>query len=332
MLDGEVRSASVEALVDGELLALPAGEVRALLARHPEITREAGRRPRPPPAHRQRADLPPVVPDRPQPRRRRALPARRRGGAARRRRRRGDDPHEPGRPRPARRHLAGERQPLPRRPRARRHRAPRPRPGHRARPAEAATTTSTRAADAPDRTSPRFGREMVERQLRRRGIDDERVLAAMGRCPASCSCRRACAAAPTPTRRCRSARGRRSPSPGSSPRSARRCGSSGGERVLEVGTGSGYSAAVLALLAREVIGIERQPELAARRRAGAGRARRRQRRGGRRRRRPRPARAGAVRRDRRPRRRAGAAAEPCSSSSARAVAWWPRSPPARPTC
>jgi CRP/FNR family transcriptional regulator len=38
MLDGEVRSASVEALLDGELLALPAGEVRALLARHPEIT------------------------------------------------------------------------------------------------------------------------------------------------------------------------------------------------------------------------------------------------------------------------------------------------------
>ncbi|HVC06786.1 MAG TPA: Crp/Fnr family transcriptional regulator [Solirubrobacterales bacterium] len=38
MLDGEVRSASVEALTDGELLALPAGDVRALLARHPEIT------------------------------------------------------------------------------------------------------------------------------------------------------------------------------------------------------------------------------------------------------------------------------------------------------
>jgi CRP/FNR family transcriptional regulator len=33
-----VRSASVEALTDGELLALPAGEVRALLSRHPEIT------------------------------------------------------------------------------------------------------------------------------------------------------------------------------------------------------------------------------------------------------------------------------------------------------
>jgi CRP/FNR family transcriptional regulator len=38
MLDGEVRSASVEALGDGELLALPGGEVRALLARHPDIT------------------------------------------------------------------------------------------------------------------------------------------------------------------------------------------------------------------------------------------------------------------------------------------------------
>jgi CRP/FNR family cyclic AMP-dependent transcriptional regulator len=38
MLDGEVRSASVEALSDGELLALPAGEVRSLLARYPEIT------------------------------------------------------------------------------------------------------------------------------------------------------------------------------------------------------------------------------------------------------------------------------------------------------
>ena len=38
MLDGEVRSASVEALSDGELLALPAVDVRGLLARHPEIT------------------------------------------------------------------------------------------------------------------------------------------------------------------------------------------------------------------------------------------------------------------------------------------------------
>ena len=38
MLDGDKRSASAEALTDGELLALPAGDVRSLLARHPEIS------------------------------------------------------------------------------------------------------------------------------------------------------------------------------------------------------------------------------------------------------------------------------------------------------
>jgi CRP/FNR family transcriptional regulator len=37
MLDGDKRSASAEALSDGELLALPAGDVRGLLSRHPEI-------------------------------------------------------------------------------------------------------------------------------------------------------------------------------------------------------------------------------------------------------------------------------------------------------
>jgi len=37
MLDGDERSASAEALTDGELLALPANDVRSLLARHPEI-------------------------------------------------------------------------------------------------------------------------------------------------------------------------------------------------------------------------------------------------------------------------------------------------------
>jgi CRP/FNR family transcriptional regulator len=37
MLDGDKRSASAEALTDGDVLALPAGDVRSLLARHPEI-------------------------------------------------------------------------------------------------------------------------------------------------------------------------------------------------------------------------------------------------------------------------------------------------------
>lgn len=38
MLDGDTRSASAEALSDGELLALPATDVRSLLARHPELS------------------------------------------------------------------------------------------------------------------------------------------------------------------------------------------------------------------------------------------------------------------------------------------------------
>ncbi len=38
----------------------------------------------------------------------------------------------------------------------------------------------------------------------------------------------------------------------------------GGERVLDIGTGSGYAAAILACIAAEVFGIERIPELAER--------------------------------------------------------------------
>jgi CRP/FNR family transcriptional regulator, cyclic AMP receptor protein len=38
MLDGEARSASVETLSDSELLALPASDLRRLLADHPEIS------------------------------------------------------------------------------------------------------------------------------------------------------------------------------------------------------------------------------------------------------------------------------------------------------
>jgi len=46
----------------------------------------------------------------------------------------------------------------------------------------------------------------------------------------------------------------------------------GGERVLDVGTGSGYQAAVLAELAAEVVTIERVPELAERARETLARA------------------------------------------------------------
>jgi protein-L-isoaspartate(D-aspartate) O-methyltransferase len=49
-------------------------------------------------------------------------------------------------------------------------------------------------------------------------------------------------------------------------------GLSGDENVLEVGTGSGYAAAVLAELAESVTTIERVPELAARARESLARA------------------------------------------------------------
>src|ERR1700704_5424936 len=64
--------------------------------------------------------------------------------------------------------------------------------------------------------------EMIEKQLRRRGIRDAGVLAAM------------------------TAALHLQP----------------GDRVLEIGTGCGYHAAVLSRLAREVFTIERRPELA----------------------------------------------------------------------
>ena len=81
------------------------------------------------------------------------------------------------------------------------------------------------------------------------------------------------------------------------------------ERVLDVGTGSGYQAAVLAELAAEVVTIERIPELAEQARANLAAAGYEQVEVHRRRRLARRARARAVRRDRRRRRGARAAGD-----------------------
>ena len=103
---------------------------------------------------------------------------------------------------------------------------------------------------------------MVERQLRRRGIVDERVLAAMGRVPRELFVPerlRAYAyddgALPIGHRQTIS-------QPFVVATICSLLGLRGDERVLDVGTGSGYQAAVLAELAREVVTIERIPELA----------------------------------------------------------------------
>lgn len=104
--------------------------------------------------------------------------------------------------------------------------------------------------------------EMVERQLRRRGITDERVLEAMGRVPRELF-------VPEGLRRY-------AYDDGALPIGCHQTISQpfvvaticsllelrGHERVLDVGTGSGYQTAVLAELAADVVSIERIAELA----------------------------------------------------------------------
>ncbi len=105
-------------------------------------------------------------------------------------------------------------------------------------------------------------RVMVERQLRDRGISDERVLEAMGRVPrelflAEAMRDRAYDDAALPI-----GGGQTISQPFMVAVICQELGLHGGERVLDVGTGSGYQAAVLAELAAEVHSIERIPELA----------------------------------------------------------------------
>ena len=103
---------------------------------------------------------------------------------------------------------------------------------------------------------------MVERQLRRRGIADERVLQAMATVPRE-------RFVPEPYRRRAYAdsalpigHGQTISQPWVVAAICEALELQGAETVLDVGAGSGYSTCVLAHLAREVIGIERVPELA----------------------------------------------------------------------
>jgi protein-L-isoaspartate(D-aspartate) O-methyltransferase len=103
---------------------------------------------------------------------------------------------------------------------------------------------------------------MVERQLRGRGIDDERVLAAMAEVPRDRFLPEevreyAYADAALPI-----AEGQTMSQPWIVAYMAQLLELTGDEVVLEIGTGSGYAAAVLSRVAREVVTIERHPVLA----------------------------------------------------------------------
>ncbi|HUI37980.1 MAG TPA: protein-L-isoaspartate(D-aspartate) O-methyltransferase [Gaiellaceae bacterium] len=108
---------------------------------------------------------------------------------------------------------------------------------------------------------------MVARQLRARDISDERVLEAMERVPRELFVPdqerdHAYADAALPI-----GHGQTISQPYMVARIAEALALRPGERVLDVGTGSGYQAAVLAELGTEVVTIERIPELAERARA-----------------------------------------------------------------
>ena len=107
----------------------------------------------------------------------------------------------------------------------------------------------------------------IDRQLRSRGIDDERVLAAMARVPRELF-------VPDELRRFAYedealpiGAGQTVSQPYMVAFICQALALAGDERVLDVGTGSGYQAAVLAELAAEVFSIERIAELADRARA-----------------------------------------------------------------
>ena len=106
-------------------------------------------------------------------------------------------------------------------------------------------------------------RRMVEDQLRGRDIVDRRVLDAMERVPRELFVpegerHRAYADAALPI-----GHGQTISQPYMVARIAEALGLNGSEKVLDVGSGSGYQAAVLAELADEVHTIERIPELVA---------------------------------------------------------------------
>ena len=108
---------------------------------------------------------------------------------------------------------------------------------------------------------------MVESQLRRRGIEDERVLAAMERVPREAFVPPAHASHAYDDAALSIGEGQTISQPYIVAAMCSLLALEGSERVLDVGTGSGYGAAVLDELAASVVSIERLEVLAGRARA-----------------------------------------------------------------
>ena len=105
---------------------------------------------------------------------------------------------------------------------------------------------------------------MLQRHLRDRGICDDRVLAAMARVPRERFVDPAHRDEAYADRALKIACGQTISQPYIVGLMTEALALSGNERVLEIGTGSGYQAAILGELAREVVSVERHEVLSAR--------------------------------------------------------------------
>ena len=103
--------------------------------------------------------------------------------------------------------------------------------------------------------------DMVRRQIQARGINDARVLAAMGKVPRHLFVPLALRGQAYGDHPLPIGQGQTISQPYIVAYMSRLLALGGGEKVLEVGTGSGYQAAVLSLLAREVYTMEILPGL-----------------------------------------------------------------------
>jgi len=108
----------------------------------------------------------------------------------------------------------------------------------------------------------RLRKLMVEHQIRARGVRDPRVLAAMATVPRDAFVPQELANVAYDDRPLPIDAGQTISQPFIVALMTEALGLSGTDKVLEVGTGSGYAAAVLACVARDVYTIERVPELA----------------------------------------------------------------------